>query len=160
MTGIDRSSCNVRAAIEAVREYYEALAEERGIEVSCEEDAVVDADPLLLRQAVSNLLSNALNNTPRGGKVRFIVTQTNEHSIEISVVDTGCGITAEDLAKVFDRFYRVDPARSQHPAGSGLGLAIVKSIMQLHGGKVRVASEVGRGSTFTLEFPAGNAVAR
>jgi two-component system heavy metal sensor histidine kinase CusS len=127
------------------------------VEVSCEGEAIVDADPLLLRQAVSNLLSNALNNTPRGGKIHFAVAQRDDHTVEITVSDTGCGIAAEHLPKVFDRFYRVDPARSQHPNGSGLGLAIVKSIVSLHGGTIRVTSEVGKGSTFTLEFPAENA---
>jgi signal transduction histidine kinase len=74
-------------------------------------------------------------------------------TVEVSVTDTGLGIPAEHIPNIFDRFYRVDPARSQPPQASGLGLAIVKSIMRLHGGMVSVKSEVRKGSTFTLRFP-------
>jgi signal transduction histidine kinase len=73
--------------------------------------------------------------------------------VEVRVTDTGAGIPAEHLPRIFDRFYRVDPARSRHPEGTGLGLAIVKSIMELHGGSVTVQSEVGKGTSFTLRFP-------
>jgi len=74
-------------------------------------------------------------------------------AVEVRVTDTGAGIAAEHLPKVFDRFYRVDPSRSQHPEGTGLGLAIVKSIMDLHRGTVTAQSELGKGTMFTLGFP-------
>ena len=151
MTSVNRSPFDSRKAIEAVRDYYEALAEDRGIEVVCEGEATVDADPVLFRQAVSNLLANALNYTPRGGKVTISVAQRGGR-VALAVADTGCGIAPENLPKIFDRFYRVDASRSQLPQGIGLGLAIVKSIMALHGGTAGVESEVGRGTTLTLHF--------
>jgi two-component system, OmpR family, heavy metal sensor histidine kinase CusS len=153
MISIARTPCDARKAIEVVREFYEALAEDRGIEVVCGGEATLEADPVLFRQTISNLLSNALSYTPRGGKVSISVQRQDDRTVEVSVNDTGCGIPAEHLPKIFDRFYRVDPARSQQPSGSGLGLAIVKSIMDLHGGTVSMQSEVGKGSTFTLKLP-------
>ena len=156
---VSLSTCHARAAIEAVREYYEALADDRGVQVICEGEATVEADATLLRQAVSNLLANALNATPRGGTIRLRVAAHQDGGVELTVSDTGTGIAAEHLSKIFDRFYRPDPARSQ-PGGSGLGLSIVKSIMLLHGGTVTVQSDVGRGSDFTLRFPPASAVRR
>ncbi|MGH8627519.1 MAG: heavy metal sensor histidine kinase [Gammaproteobacteria bacterium] len=153
ITGITRTACDVRKAIEGVREYYEALAADRGIEIVCGGEATLQADPVLFRQAISNLLANALNYTPRGGTVSMNVRQQDDRTVEVTVTDTGLGIPAAHLPRIFDRFYRVDPAPSQQPNPSGLGLAIVKSIMALHGGAVSVQSEVGKGSTFTVRFP-------
>ncbi|MGH8507463.1 MAG: heavy metal sensor histidine kinase [Gammaproteobacteria bacterium] len=153
MTGITRTAYDGRKAIEAVREYYEALAADRGVEVICGGEATLETDPVLFRQTISNLLANALNYTPRGGKVSIIVQRQDDSTVEVSITDAGCGIPAEHLPKIFDRFYRIDPARSRPPDSSGLGLAIVKSIMGLHRGTVSVRSEVGKGSTFTLTFP-------
>ncbi len=81
------------------------------------------------------------------------VQRQNDRIAEVNVTDTGFGISAEHLSRIFDRFYRVDSARSQQPNPSGLGLAIVKSVMALHGGTVSVKSALGKGSTFTLRFP-------
>ncbi|MGH7952586.1 MAG: heavy metal sensor histidine kinase [Limisphaerales bacterium] len=148
---ITRAHFDARKAIDAVCEYYDALAEDRGVKISCEGQGDVHADPVLFRQAVSNLLSNALNHTPRGGQVLVQICQ-RDGRLEIAVSDTGCGISPEHLPRIFDRLYRVDPARSQHPNGSGLGLSIVKSIMALHGGSVEVQSELGKGSRFILKF--------
>jgi two-component system, OmpR family, heavy metal sensor histidine kinase CusS len=151
--GIARSRFDSRPALETVREFYEALAEDRGIELRCEGQGTVNADPMLFRQAASNLLSNALNHTPRGGQVQMRASPGANGSLEVNVSDTGCGIAPEHLPRIFDRLYRADPARSNHPDGAGLGLAIVKSIMTLHGGSVTVQSEVGKGTRFTLVFP-------
>lgn len=150
---ITRTPCDTRKAIEAVRDFYEALADDRGVQVCCEGQGTVNADPVLFRQAVSNLLSNALNYTPRGGRVLIRSQAPDGRGLEVRVSDTGCGIAPEHLPRIFDRLYRVDPSRSQHPNGAGLGLAIVKSIMTLHGGSVEAKSEVGQGTTFTLVFP-------
>jgi two-component system, OmpR family, heavy metal sensor histidine kinase CusS len=150
----NREPCNAREAIEVVREFYEALAEDRGVEVRCEGEGMVNADPVLFRQAISNLLSNALNYTPSGGRVLIQIHDSGDNGLKVDVSDTGCGIAAEHLPRIFDRLYRVDPARSQHPNGAGLGLAIVRSIMTLHGGSVEVQSEPGKGTTFRLSFPA------
>ncbi len=154
VTNVARTRCDARQAVETVREFYDALAEDRGVAVRCEGAGTVNAEPVLFRQAVSNLLSNALNSTPRSGQVLVRVGQNPGGGLAVRVSDTGCGISPEHLPRIFDRLYRVDGARSQHPDGAGLGLAIVKSIMSLHGGSVEVQSEVGKGTSFTLLFPA------
>ncbi len=158
-TGIARKRCDARQAVESVREFYEAVAEDRGVELRCEGQGPVNADPVLFRQAVSNLLSNALNHTPRGGQVLIHASPRADGGLEVVVSDTGCGIAPEYLPHIFDRLYRADPARSNHPNGAGLGLAIVKSIMALHGGAVAVDSVVDKGTRFTLVFPANPSAA-
>jgi two-component system heavy metal sensor histidine kinase CusS len=156
ITGIEHSEFDARTAIGVVGEFYEALAEDKGVEIRCHGEGSLNADPTLFRQAVSNLLSNALNYTPRDGRVEMEVVQSAGRGVEVIVSDTGCGISHDHLPRIFDRLYRVDPARAEHPNGAGLGLAIVKSIMTLHGGTVEVRSEIGRGSRFTLTFPPQN----
>ena len=153
ITGVERSSFDARKAIGAVAEFYEALADDKGIGIRCEGEGLVNADSMLFRQAVSNLLANALDHTPRDGRVEIKIIQGVDRSVEVIVSDTGCGIAREHLPRIFDRLYRVDPARAGHPNGAGLGLAIVKSIMTLHGGTLAGCSEVGKGSSFTLRFP-------
>jgi two-component system heavy metal sensor histidine kinase CusS len=152
-TQINRSSFDVHEELEAVREFYDTLAREKGIEVTCQGNSLINADPTLFRHAISNLLSNALQYTPQGGVVCLLVKKADNHSIEVSVSDTGIGISQEHLPKVFDRFYRADPARSQYPQGTGLGLSIVKSIMELHGGSVHITTTPSKGTTITLRFP-------
>ena len=144
---------NARQALEALREFYEAMAEEHEVEVRCEGHALVYVDPILFQRALSNLLSNVLHYTPPGGTVPLAVTPSENHTITVRVSDTGVGIAPEHLPKAFDRFYRVDLARSQRSPGMGLGLAIVKSIMELHGGMVTVQSVPRQGTTITLCFP-------
>ncbi|KOV85536.1 hypothetical protein ADL03_13435 [Nocardia sp. NRRL S-836] len=106
---------------------------------------VVTADPVRLRQVLTNLVTNALRHTPAGGEVRLSAVDGR-----ITVSDTGSGIAAEDLPHVFDRFWRADPARARNTGGSGLGLAIVHALVTAHGGTITVASEPGRGTTFTI----------
>jgi two-component system, OmpR family, heavy metal sensor histidine kinase CusS len=139
-----------RAAIEQIAAYNEAIAEERRLQIICAGEGEVYADPVLFGRAVSNLVDNAVRFTPDGGRIEISLTTTVEHA-EIAVEDTGCGIAAEHVSRVFDRFYRVDASRSSE--GTGLGLALVKSIADLHGGAVAVTSEVGRGTRVTLRFP-------
>jgi two-component system heavy metal sensor histidine kinase CusS len=139
--------------IRAVLDFYEALSSEEGVEVEAEGEATLYGDMVLFRRALSNLLGNALRHTPRGGKIRVAIKNEADQMVEVRVSDNGVGIPAEHLPKIFDRFYRVDPARSRHPEGTGLGLAIVKSIMELHGGSVAVQSQLGKGTTCTLRFP-------
>jgi signal transduction histidine kinase len=104
-------------------------------------------------RAVSNLVSNAIAHTPPGGAVTLAAAADGEQ-IRIDVSDTGSGIPAEALSRVFDRFFRVDPSRSKSSGGTGLGLAIVQSIMTLHGGSAEIASEVDRGTIVTLRIHA------
>ncbi|MBN2125649.1 MAG: HAMP domain-containing protein, partial [Deltaproteobacteria bacterium] len=132
----------------------EALASGRGIgvEVSCDEDLRARFDRPLLEQALVNLLDNAVKYSEEGGAVRLAASE-EKGEILISVTDQGCGIEKEHLDRLFERFYRVDDARSRKMGGTGLGLAIIKHIAQAHGGRVTVKSVPGMGSTFTLHLP-------
>ncbi|HEY8096316.1 MAG TPA: heavy metal sensor histidine kinase [Methylobacter sp.] len=141
-----------RAELAAICSYHEAMAEEKGVRLIYEGEGFVYADAQLLKRVLSNLLLNALQHTPHGGEIRLSLSSADDGSASVSVQDTGCGIAAEYLPKLFDRFYRVDPARSAE--GSGLGLAIVKSIMDLHGGSVVINSEPNQGTVVMLHFTA------
>ena len=122
---------------------------------------VFDQVPLLwimgsqkeLFSAMSNLVSNAIRYTPLGGLVHVTFSQTNDQ-LTISVKDTGPGIASEHLPRLTERFYRIDQSRSRETGGTGLGLAITKHVMQRHGGELQIQSELGKGSTFNLNFPA------
>ncbi|MWV50765.1 two-component sensor histidine kinase [Rathayibacter sp. VKM Ac-2803] len=114
--------------------------------------AYVAGQEKMLVSALHNLLSNAIQYSPPGSRVGVGVRSTGG-VVEIAVTDQGIGIPEEDLDRVFERFYRVDQARSRHTGGTGLGLSIVKHAVQNHGGDVRVWSKPGRGSTFTIRLP-------
>jgi heavy metal sensor kinase len=130
------------------------LAEDKGVAVNCnvEQEAGVEGDSARIKQVVVNLLDNAIKYTPAGGSVQLNVRAHAGKAI-VEVIDTGIGIPAGALPHVFERFYRVDKARSRDAGGAGLGLAIVKSICAAHGGQVFVDSVEGRGSRFTIELP-------
>ncbi len=137
-----------------VRDYYEASAADAGISLTAVEPAravTASLDRSLMLRAVSNLVSNAIAHTPEGGSVILAATATGPE-MRIEVRDTGSGIPAEALPRVFDRFFRVDPSRSQNSGGTGLGLAIVQSIMTLHGGSAEISSRAGQGTTVTLRI--------
>jgi heavy metal sensor kinase len=119
-------------------------------EIAEQVEAVGDRDRL--KQALLNVVVNALQHTPSGGCVRVALGRVDDHA-ELRVSDTGEGIVAEDLPLVFDRFYRADKARSRVTGGAGLGLAIVKWIAEAHGGSVEATSAPGQGSTFVLALP-------
>ena len=144
------SSFDGRAAIEKIREFYELVAQEQGVEIDCQGEGMIHAEPNLFRRALINLLTNALRFTPAGGKIT-ISLQHRDSTCELSVADTGSGISSEHVPNVFDRFYRGNPARNA--TGTGLGLSIVKSIMQIHEGSVDVQSSPGRGTIVTVSFP-------
>lgn len=119
----------------------------------------VKADQDLIGQVLINLIDNAIKYSSDGGKIVVRIFNEKGKTV-IKVSDTGIGIAQESLPRVFERFYRVDRARSRVHGGTGLGLAIVKHIVELHGGEVFVSSEVGVGSTFTFCLPAGDQVPR
>jgi len=112
----------------------------------------IKADEAKLFQVVINLLDNAIKYTPERGSV-IISAGVNDNMLQIDISDTGIGIAEEDLPRIFERFYRVDKARSRELGGIGLGLSIVKHIVQSHGGQVWVKSEIGRGSLFSFTIP-------
>ena len=109
-------------------------------------------DEPLLAVALHNLIANAIQYSPKGSRVGVGVNNS-DGVVEIAVTDQGIGIPDEDRDRVFERFYRIDPARSRHTGGSGLGLSIVKHVVQNHGGDIRVWSQPGKGSTFTIRLP-------
>jgi signal transduction histidine kinase len=121
-------------------------------EVAVEHGIVVAADPTRLRQVVHNLLANAVRHTPDGELVQVRVAR-DDAGATVSIVDRGPGIPARDLARIFERFYRVDEARGRERGGAGLGLAIVRRLVELHGGRVWAESVEGEGATFTFTLP-------
>ncbi|MBI3772440.1 MAG: heavy metal sensor histidine kinase [Gammaproteobacteria bacterium] len=149
---LNRKPLDIAHEIEAVCDFYQAMADEKKITLEFGGEGSVFAESNLLRRALSNLITNALRYTPSGGRVVVEGKERMDHEVDVTVMDTGMGIAADQLPQVFDRFYRGDKARSRK--GTGLGLAIVKSIMTLHGGTVSIHSEPGRGTSVTLKFPA------
>ena len=127
------------------------LAEDKNIALEVETNGVAfsRATGRGIKQVIVNLVDNAIKYTPEGGAVRVIVRAENGHAVLV-VEDNGVGIPAEALPHLFERFYRVDKARSRQMGGAGLGLAIVKSIVTAHGGQVRVESDEGRGSSLRV----------
>ncbi len=138
--------------VRALLEFYDAVAEEKRIQLSTHGDAAIRGDRLMFRRALSNLLSNALRHTPDGGEVRIVMADTSQ-AAEVAVENTGPEIDPRVLPRLFDRFYRADPARS-HPGsdGAGLGLSITKAIVEAHGGTIKAGSEHGR-TRFSLTLP-------
>jgi two-component system phosphate regulon sensor histidine kinase PhoR len=136
------------------QQYFAEMANLQGSELSIEpsSEANVTADPEAVHQVFSNLISNAVKYSPPGTPI-VIGARQREQSIEFFVRDTGPGISSEHLPRLFQRFYRVDKARSRESGGTGLGLAIVKHIVMAHGGTVRVESELNHGSTFFFTLP-------
>jgi two-component system phosphate regulon sensor histidine kinase PhoR len=112
----------------------------------------VEADRERVHQVLFNLMDNAVRFTPSGGEVT-VSAERHNGSVEISVADTGVGISPEHLPRLFERFYRVDTARSRDDGGTGIGLAIARSVVEAHGGHLEARSELGKGSVFTFDLP-------
>jgi two-component system, OmpR family, heavy metal sensor histidine kinase CusS len=155
LSHLRRERVDVGELLGRVREYYEASAADGEVSLTTTigEPVVAELDRTLLQRAVGNLVSNALAHTPPGGAI-VLGTNADFCTIRIEVSDTGFGIPAEALPRVFDRFFRVDTSRSHGSGGTGLGLAIVKSIALLHGGNVEITSQPGQGTRVTLQMPA------
>ncbi|MBI5300821.1 MAG: HAMP domain-containing protein [Chloroflexi bacterium] len=139
--------------------YGQARLTQSGVKVSLgnEDQAQVLGDADRLKQLLLNLVDNAIKYTPSGGEVKLSLERDSDW-VRVAIADTGVGIPAQDVSRIFDRFYRVDKARSRDPSarsggGTGLGLAICKWIAEVHGGRIEVQSEVGKGSTFTVWLP-------
>jgi two-component system, OmpR family, phosphate regulon sensor histidine kinase PhoR len=140
------------AAREAWRRFTERATDRRVELETATNGATISGDPDALQQIFTNLFDNALRHTPPGGRIRVAAERSGD-DIAVRVSDTGTGIPAEHLARIFERFYRVDPGRSRLEGGTGLGLAIVKHLVEAHGGRVEAESEFGRGTTIRLHFP-------
>ena len=164
------ASTPVNALIDWVDAELGPAAEARGVKLTrnIESDLQLHANALLIEQAIGNLVSNAIRYSPRGSSIE-ISARTSDASQKsssntigeigmavITVTDQGPGIPEKHLPRLFERFYRVDSARSREDGGTGLGLAIVKHIAMVHGGSVRAESVIGQGSRFCLMIPLAN----
>jgi two-component system heavy metal sensor histidine kinase CusS len=153
-TQIQREELDLKKELGLLHDFYGLSAGESGIALRVEtpEGLRADLDRSLFQRAVGNLVENALKHTPSGGTV-LLKTSIGDGNVRVEVSDTGKGIPPDQVSRVFDRFYRVDPSRSPSSGGAGLGLSIVKSIMDLHSGTVEIRSEPSQGTTVTLLFP-------
>lgn len=152
---MNRQPTNLRALAERVEDDLRAKATKRSIELKTDipADLHLDADGDRLQQAVFNLVDNAIKYGRTGGTVTIEGCVSIKGMAEVAVADDGEGIPAESVEQVFERFFRVDKARSRETGGTGLGLAIVKHIVHSHGGKVRLESRIGKGARFILSLP-------
>lgn len=155
------SPVHLRAFLENTLHVMKSEAQKKKIEMELQvaDDLYIEADEDRLRQILINLLSNGINYTPEGGKVKvkalplLAENEKEPDRVRIVVADTGIGIPKKDLPRIFERFYRVDKARSRSSGGTGLGLSIVKHLVELHKGQISVDSEVGVGSKFIIDLP-------
>ena len=144
---------DVARVVQDACELFLPMAESHGVNLICDapERLLIIGDVRMIQRMISNLLDNSVKYTPEGGNIHVAAHSDKRQSIQISVRDTGMGISPEDLPHIFERFYRCDPSRSL--AGTGLGLSFARAIASAHGGEITVASEVNHGSTFTVELP-------
>jgi two-component system sensor histidine kinase BaeS len=154
MLGLHPVDCDLSDLVGQVAAAHRSLADGAGVGLAVEapRPVPVRADSARIRQAVGNLVVNAIRYTPGGGSVTLEVQTVGQEAV-VTVTDTGSGVETEHLPHLFDRFYRADPSRSRATGGTGLGLAITRHLVEGHGGTVGVASEPGRGSTFTIRLP-------
>lgn len=145
---------NLSSLIEQTARLMQPLADQKKIDLQAARlpKVEIQADEQKIRQLVLILVDNAVKYTPEGGRVRVRYENTEKGKVRFAVSDTGIGIAKEDQAKVFDRFYRVDKARSREMGGNGLGLAIAQEIVHLHKGRIWIQSELGKGTTFFVEL--------
>jgi signal transduction histidine kinase len=131
------------------------LAEEKRQRISVQGDStlVVSGDRLILRQALINLIDNAIKYSPTGAEIGVQVHPGKDSQVIVEVIDKGPGVSQEHQSRIFDRFYRVDKARSREWGGAGLGLAIARWAVEIHGGQITVESAEGEGSTFRVTLP-------
>jgi two-component system heavy metal sensor histidine kinase CusS len=151
---LKRTREDLGALLVSLREYYDAAAAEMGVTLAVESGVKLyaNADKALLQRALGNLVSNALAHCSKGDRIR-LSAERQKSQVRIEVHDSGAGIPSEALPRVFDRFYRADPARSRNAGGAGLGLAIVKQIVFLHGGTIEISSQPGRGTVVSVVLP-------
>jgi signal transduction histidine kinase len=152
---IDIAATDPLPLVERAMAAFEHQAARQGITLTVApegESPAIMVDPDRFRQVLANLISNALQNTPSGGQITTRVT-SDEKRVLISVIDTGPGIPPENIDRIFQRFFRLDPSRSRDTGGSGLGLSIARSLVERQGGQIEVESELGQGACFTISFP-------
>jgi two-component system phosphate regulon sensor histidine kinase PhoR len=151
----EKEHLSVPLVLESALHTVESEARVRDVEIICNhiEDVCVEGSKIRLEQALVNLLDNAIKFNRPFGQVRVEVMRAGDAQVRITVADTGIGIPSDDLSRIFERFYRVDKARSRAVGGTGLGLSIVKHVLERMNGRITVASELGRGSVFSITLP-------
>jgi signal transduction histidine kinase len=150
-----RERLSLRPLVDRVLSELEVVRARRAVELDervPDDLPLVYADAERVHQVLFNLLDNAVRFTPSGGRVTITASRRNG-AVDVAVTDTGPGIAPEHLPRLFERFYRVDSARSRDEGGTGIGLAIARSVIEAHGGRIWAESEPGKGSTFTFELP-------
>ncbi len=144
---------NLHEEVQSLFDFFEALAEDRNITLAIVGNASkVSGDRELIRRALTNLLSNAIRHTPEGKTIRVTLVDIENEMASISVTNEGSSISTENLERIFDRFYRVDPSRQRHSDGTGLGLAIVKTVVEAHNGLIQASSD-RQATTLTIHLP-------
>lgn len=151
---LQKSFFSVKEEITVMCRFYQSLADEKNIHLSCDGNARLHANLMMFRRMIGNVLSNALKYSTHNGVVCFKIKKLAVHTIEIIISDQGTGIAAEHLSKVFQRFYRVNNTSTSDVVGTGLGLAIVKSIVELHQGTIVITSKQNSGTCVTITLPA------
>ncbi|CAB1074465.1 Two-component system sensor histidine kinase [Olavius algarvensis Delta 1 endosymbiont] len=154
--GVNQLDCqqvDITALVRDACDIFQSPAEDKRIALVCGEleNISIKGDMRLIQRLVANLLDNAINYTPAQGRIDVMVSTGVDHGVQIMVEDNGIGISGGDLEKIFERFYRCDPSRSQ--AGTGLGLSFARAAARAHGGEITVTSEVNKGSTFVVVLP-------
>ena len=144
---------DVAKVVQDACELFLPMAENQDLSLACDapEPLLINGDVRMIQRMISNLLDNAVKYTPEGGNIHVTAHSDNRQSIQISIKDTGMGISPADLPHIYERFYRCDPSRSL--PGTGLGLSFARAIASAHGGDITVASEVNQGTTFTIVLP-------
>jgi two-component system OmpR family sensor kinase len=150
--GLERSPVDLGDLVGDAVEDFRVVAPDRPATLTAEPRTEVAGDRLRLRQVVDNLLANVRTHTPAGTPLRVTVTRDGGEAV-LRVADSGPGIAEEDQERIFERFWRADPARTRSRGGTGLGLAIVASLVDAHGGSIGIESEVGEGATFVVRLP-------
>jgi heavy metal sensor kinase len=150
---LEKSEIDISSVIRNACELFQSPAEDKSLSLVCHADGnfKVYGDVRLIQRMIANVLDNAIKYTSSDGRVDVSIHAGRNQSVEITVTDTGIGISEEDLAHIFERFYRCDPSRSQ--AGTGLGLSFAQTVARAHGGDIAVTSATGRGSAFSVILP-------
>jgi signal transduction histidine kinase len=150
---LDIREMDIMAIVRDACELFQSPAEDKDIRLVCDvpDHFSIFGDNRLLQRMIANLLDNAIKYTPDGGSVQVSARPENNHSVVMTVEDTGIGISDRDISRIFERFYRCDPSRSE--AGIGLGLSFARAIARAHNGDITVSSSPDKGSTFTVTLP-------
>jgi signal transduction histidine kinase len=157
-TSVNNETFSIGELTQDIMQKFQLQAQKRKVQLSVnlqENIGLVMGDIAMIQRVLENLLENALRHTPSGGRVS-VSMKAKADGIQVSIEDTGKGIPAQELPKIFERFYQLEKSRNNDAQGAGLGLAICRRIVELHGSKLQVASELGKGTIFSFQIPIQN----